>query len=130
VEQALDDRVVTPAYARCMKHLLVVALLGFVAIGCKQEVAARINCKVIDGPAAECTVTQTKGNAEFEACWDFKVTCENNATLEAAKTCAKVKDGGTTNTTIPSDKIKISGPCDAVKTAVVDNMTINGEASK
>lgn len=104
--------------------------LAIAATGCKQEVAASVQCKVVEGPAAECTVTQTKGDAEFEVCWDFKVTCQNNATLQAAKTCAKVGDGGTTMATTPKDKIAISGPCDTVKDAVVTNMTINGEAAK
>ncbi len=113
-----------------MKHLLLVAVLGCVATGCRQEVAASVVCKVAEGPIAECSITQTKGSAEFEVCWDFKVTCQNNATLEAAKTCAKVGDGKTVSATTPTDKIKISGPCDTVKTAVVNNMTINGDAAK
>jgi hypothetical protein len=113
-----------------MKQVLLVATLVLASAACKQEVAASVVCKALDGPSAECTVTQTKGTAEFETCWEFKITCENNATLEAAKTCATVKDGNTVTAKTPPEKMKMTGTCDKVKTAVVGNMTINGEAAK
>ena len=109
--------------------LLVGFGLALAAISCKQEVAASVVCKVVEGPAADCTVTQTKGDAELEVCWDFKVTCQNSATLDAHG-CAKVKDKGTVTHTIPGDKLKISGPCDTVKEATVSNMTIDGKAAQ
>jgi hypothetical protein len=74
----------------------------------------------------KCTVTQTKGTSEMEVCWDFHVTCANAATLDAHG-CGKVEDKGTTNVTIPTDKIKVSGNCDGNPQAVVQNMTINGD---
>jgi hypothetical protein len=114
-----------------MKQLVVLCVgfgLALSAAACKQEVAANVVCKVVEGPAADCTITQTKGDAEMEVCWDFKVTCQNNSTLEAHG-CAKVKDKGTVPLTIPVDKLKISGPCDTVKEATVSNMTIDGKAT-
>ena len=91
--------------------------------GCNQEVAATVNCKVGEGGAVNCTIAQTKGTAEIEVCWDFKVTCESGATLETSKACGTVKDGQTTSTTIPADNITVTGTCDKVKNAEVTNMS-------
>ena len=106
--------------------------IAFVAItGCKQEqVSTNVNCEVKAGPTVDCTVAETKGTADVEICWEFRVTCANGATLEAARTCAKVKDGQTSNATIPTDKIKSAGSCEGEKTAAVTNLTINGEKAQ
>ncbi len=110
-----------------MKHLLCLGL-ALAAVACKQDVAANVVCKVVEGPNVECTVDRTKGSVEFEVCWDFKVTCQNNASLEAHG-CAKVGDKTVTHT-IPGDKLKISAECDTAKGAVVTNMTIDGKAAQ
>jgi hypothetical protein len=106
--------------------------IAFVAItGCKQEqVSTNVNCEVKSGPTVDCTIAETKGTADVEICWEFKVTCANGATLEAARTCAKVKDGQTSNATIPTEKIKSAGSCEGEKTAAVTNLTINGEKAQ
>lgn len=110
--------------------LLVGIGLALAAVSCKQEVAASVYCTVVEGDAAECTVTRTKGDADFEVCWDFKVVCQNNATLEAPTACAKVHGNGETKQTTPKDKLSIRGECDVVKEASVTNMTIDGKAAQ
>ncbi len=100
--------------------LLVIALAG--ASACKgTEVSAHVNCKVNEDTSVACTIEQTKGKAEIEVCWDFKVTCKNGATLEALGTCGNVKDGQTTELTIGADKVKMEGTCDSEPKAVIDN---------
>jgi hypothetical protein len=110
-------------------RLLPGLAMSFLALtGCKQEqVTANVNCEVKAGPTVDCTIAETKGTAEVEICWGFKVTCANGATLEGTRTCAKVKDGQTANATIPTDKITSTGSCEGEKTAAVTNLTINGE---
>jgi hypothetical protein len=113
-----------------VKHIFLVAGLVFAAGACKEPVGAHVRCEVLDGLAAACTVKQTKGTAELDVCWDFKVTCHNEATYEPPRNCAKVKDGGSTIATTPKDKIVLRGPngeCDTVKSAIVSNVTVNGE---
>ena len=117
-----------------MKYAFFVCLF-FVA--CKAEcslgnahevnVAADLNCEVKSGPQVVCTVKQTKGTDELEACWDFTATCANGATLKAQRTCQKVKDGGEAISTTMSDKLTIAGECDGSPTAKVENFTINGK---
>ncbi len=91
--------------------------------GCKgEEVGANVSCKVTPDTTVECNVQQTKGKSAIEVCWDFHASCANGATLEAARACAVVKDGGSAKTTIPSDKITIKGSCEGQVTAEVANM--------
>lgn len=112
-----------------MKHLLsVVLVIG--AVGCKQEVATSVLCEIKQGPVLECNVKQTKGTAEIEVCWQYKAECANKATLEAPRTCAKVKDGGSTTSTTAADKLKITGECDKDPVGSVTGLTINGETAK
>ena len=107
-----------------MRLLLGLTIAIIVSTGCKQA-TANVNCEVKAGPTVDCTIAETKGTADVEICWEFKVTCANGATLEGARTCAKVKDGQTSNATIPTDKIKQTGACEGAKTAAVTNLTIN-----
>lgn len=111
-----------------MKHIALV--LGLLVVGCKEEVNALVNCEAKTGPTVECAVKQSKGKAEIEVCWQFVSTCANNATLETERTCAKLKDGGARNVTIPTDKIKVTGNCEGTPDARIVEMTINGDAAK
>ena len=106
-----------------MKHAAL--LIGL--LGCQEQVNATVNCEVKQGPVVECVVAQAKGKSEVEVCWDFKVTCANNASLATETTCAKVKDGGSTTVTIPTEKIKLAGDCQGDKKAGIGQMTINGK---
>jgi len=111
--------------------LFALAIALVASTGCqKQQVLANVDCEVKAGPTVDCTIAETKGTAEVEVCWEFKVTCANGATLDAARTCAKVKDGQTSTATIPTDKIKVAGSCEGEKSASVTNLTINGEKAQ
>jgi hypothetical protein len=111
-----------------MKTLLIV--LAVAAIGCREEVASSVLCEIKEGPVVDCSVTQTKGKAEIEVCWNYKAECANKSTLEAPKMCAKVKDGGSATASAPADKLTISGACEGAAKGAVTNMTINGETAK
>ncbi|MEJ7597545.1 MAG: hypothetical protein WKG01_06510 [Kofleriaceae bacterium] len=99
--------------------------------GCSESVSAHVNCLTTAAPAVECTVTQSKGKSEIEACWDFSVTCDNGSVVTAPRTCAKVKDGGTEKVTIPGDKLTGIDKCGGSKppTPKLENLTLNGKAS-
>lgn len=96
----------------------------------KQQVHAKVNCEVVAGPAAECSVQQDVGTAEAEVCWDFKVTCESGATLTAPHTCLHVANGSTAKTTIPTDQLTMSGTCTGEKRATLGTITLNGQPSQ
>jgi hypothetical protein len=109
-----------------MKHgLLVLVLLA----GCGEKVNVSVDCITTAAPAVECDVKQTKGKTEVEVCWDFSATCENGAVVKAARTCQKVKDGGTVKATITADKLDGIDKCGGTKppTAKVDNLTLDGK---
>jgi hypothetical protein len=107
------------------KHALALILLA----GCSENVGVSINCITTAAPAVECELKQTKGKSEVEVCWDFSATCANDAVVKAARTCAKVKDGGTAKAVIPADKLEGLDKCagDKPPIAKVDNMTLNGK---
>ena len=104
-----------------------VLLVGLLALGCREEVNALVNCAAKEGPTVECTVKQVKGKSEMEVCWQFKSVCANKASLETERTCTKLKDGGEKTVTIATDKIKISGACEGQPNATIEGMTINGQ---
>jgi hypothetical protein len=113
-----------------MKYAAFALLL---VAGCKSEkVSAHVDCVTTAAPAVECDVSQTKGKSEIDVCWDFAVTCANGAIVTAARTCQKVKDGGTAKVTIPADKLEGIDKCggDKPPTGTLSNMTINGEKSQ
>lgn len=113
-----------------MRIIITLALVLLAA--CKgEEVSVNVDCKTTAAPAVECDVTQTKGKSEVEACWDFSVTCANGAVVKAARTCQKVKDGGTVKTTITADKLDGIDKCggDGPPTGSMTNMTIDGKPS-
>ncbi|MFN0250675.1 MAG: hypothetical protein ACKV2T_27595 [Kofleriaceae bacterium] len=112
-----------------MKHFLFVTLVLVASAGC-EKVESKVLCEIKQGPSVECAVTQTKGKAEIEVCWNYKAECANKATLSAPKMCAKVKDGGSTTTTASGDKLVISGACEGGITGAVTDLTINGDAAK
>lgn len=111
-----------------MKHVLFGLVIA--SFGCRQEVASSVLCEIKEGPNVECSVTQTKGTAEIEVCWNYKAECANKATLESPKMCAKVKDGGSATTSASKDKLTISGPCEGEAKGAVTGLTINGDAAK
>jgi hypothetical protein len=112
-----------------MKRVLL--LVSLVVAACnREEVAALVNCEVTEGPAVECAAKQTKGRSAIEVCWDFSVTCANNATLEATHICQKLQDGGARNVVVPTEKLKMSGACDGEAKGAVTNLTINGKATR
>ena len=99
-------------------------------LGCKrEEILANVNCKVTPETTIACTVEQTKGESKVEVCWDFSITCANGASLTAERTCAKVQDGQSVSVAVPKKKITIEGACEGERTAVLDNLTLNGKAS-
>ena len=109
-----------------MKFLYALAITLAATTACKEQVEATVQCKVNEGPVVDCDITQTKGKAEVEVCWDFNVKCANDATLTANRTCGSVKDGETTPVNIPSDKIKLEGQCQGETTAEVVNIKLKG----
>jgi hypothetical protein len=111
-----------------MRSVVLVLLLA----GCQEKVLAKVNCEVVQGqgPAVECTIVQAQGTTEVEVCWDFGVRCDSGATLEAARTCTKVKDGGTAKTTIAMDKLKITGACSGNRVGTLTNLTIDGKPAQ
>lgn len=115
-------------------YMMTVAVLISVA-GCKPErVMAKVNCEVVagsgDAPAVDCTVRQTQGTADIEVCWDFKVACDSGATLVAPHTCLHVANGATAKTTIPGDKLTLSGSCTGGKHGSLGTLTIDGKPSE
>src|SRR3954452_16514484 len=81
--------------------LVLLCLLG----ACSEKVNVKVNCITTAAPAVECELKQTQGKSEVEVCWDFTATCDNGAVVKAARTCQRVKDGGTATATIPADKL-------------------------
>jgi hypothetical protein len=109
-----------------MASALALSLAAVVA-GCGENVDANVHCVTAAGPVANCDVTETKGHAEIDVCWDFTVTCNNGTKIEARKNCAKVKGGATVKHVIPGDKLKGAAKCDSNPVATVTNLTINGK---
>lgn len=98
-----------------------------------EEVYVRVACDITNretSPTLECTVKQTRGKREAEACWDFTATCPNNVTVTALKNCAKVKGGGTTTLTIPTSSLAGVNECQGPFTGAIDNVTINGKKAQ
>ena len=102
---------------------LALAVVAAAGVGCGEKVSASVDCVVQSGSTIACTVQQTKGKAALEVCWDFQVSCASGATLEAERTCAVVSDGGSTDVTIPADKVTIKGACEGEKTAKLSNLS-------
>jgi hypothetical protein len=104
--------------------LTVVAIL----FGCGEGAQVSVHCVTTAAPAVECDVTQTKGKAEVEACWDFEARCENGAVVKAARTCQKVKGGGTVRAIIAADELEGVDACagSSPPTATLSNLTLDG----
>ncbi len=115
---------------RGMKLALLALLVPLAA--CSEKVDVRVECVTTAAPAVECDVKQTVGKTEVEVCWDFTATCENGAVVKGARTCQKVKDGGTAKATIPADKLDGVDKCAGSHppTAKVENLTLNGKAAE
>ena len=112
-----------------MKRALVLFLFLVLGAGC-ESVKATVNCKTVEGPAVECDIAETQGKSEVEVCWDFKVVCNNGATIVPPRSCAKVKDGGKTHYTIGADKLAGADKCDGGPKATISNLTLNGQPSQ
>lgn len=107
--------------------VFVLAMIG----GCSEKVYVDVQCRTEAGPSVVCNLTQKEGKSEVDVCWDFNATCENGAVVTAARTCHKVKDGGTASVTIGADKITGVDKCagNTPPTAKLENLTLNGKAS-
>jgi hypothetical protein len=92
-----------------------------------ESVSAHVDCKTTAAPSVECEVKQTEGKTEVEVCWDLTVTCNNGTKVTPPRTCGKVKDGGTTNVTIPADRLPNVDKCDGGPKATLENLTLNGK---
>ena len=112
-----------------MKQALALVSVFFVA-GC-ESVKVNVNCVTTQESAVECTVQQTQGKAEVEACWDFTVTCPNGTVVKAPRTCQKVSGGGTQKSTVPADKLTNLDKCGGTgeSKAALSNLTLDGKAS-
>jgi hypothetical protein len=118
-----------------LRTILQTSLLVAVvtATGCSVKVSTGehvdvdVNCVVTDPHKAVCTLKQTAGTTEVEACWDFSVACGNGNQITTPHTCGKVKDGGTAEVAITeltgADQCAGEGP-----KAKIANLTINGKA--
>ena len=114
-----------------MKQALVLAI-GFSLAGCEPiQVNVHVNCVTTKDSTVECTVQQTQGKVEVEACWDFTVTCPNGTIVKAPRTCQKVRDGGTQKATVPFDKLTNLDKCGGTgeSKAVLSNLTLDGKPS-
>lgn len=110
-----------------MRFAAVVVLLAACEVKVSEPTKVDVNCETTkDG--LDCTVKQTMGKAEAEACWDFIVTCGNGTQVKPPRLCAKVKDGGSTKLSTPRDKLAGIESCggDQPPTAKVENLTIDG----
>ncbi len=109
---------------------IAVALFLFVACDAKITMPTKVdvNCETTK-EGLDCTVKQTAGTTEAEACWDFIVTCANGAVVKAPRLCQKVKDGGTAKISTTKDKLEGIEKCggEGGPTAKVENLTIDGK---
>lgn len=118
-----------------MHNIARAGLLSIVMViaACGENVNVAVECETKNGdtgPVVECTVKQTKGKGEVEACWDFKANCPNNITVSSLKNCAKVKGGGTTVMTIPTVNLANVSECKGQPTVVLENLTLNGKKAQ
>jgi hypothetical protein len=115
-----------------IRNWLVIVVL-FAVASCGEQVNVHVACKTTAAPAVECSVEQTAGKSEVEACWDFFAECGNGVVVEAPHWCAKVEGGKTVKVTIPGNKLTNVDKCggDPAKLkAKMTNMTINGKPSE
>lgn len=107
--------------------VLVLLLVAACEVKVTTPTRVDVNCETAS-TGVECTVKQTEGTSEAEACWDFVVMCENG-TVKTPRMCAKVKDGGTVKASTPRDKLIGIDTCTgdpAKTTAKAENLTIDG----
>jgi hypothetical protein len=110
-----------------MSKLMIVALVALA--GCKDRIHVGVVCRSVEGPMIQCDVFEDRGTVEAEACWDISITCGNGAVVGAPRTCAKVKDGGTTKVTVPGDKLTNLDSCGGTNPQLnMTHMTIDGQA--
>jgi hypothetical protein len=109
-----------------MKQALVLAIV--VLAGC-ESVKVNVNCATTKDSSVECTVQQTQGKGEVEACWDFAVTCPNGTVVKAPRTCQKVSGGGTQKAIVTSDKLTNLDKCggSGEAKAALTNLTLDGK---
>jgi hypothetical protein len=118
-----------------MHNIARAGLLSVVMLvaACGETINVNVECETKSGdsgPNVECTVKQTKGKGEVEACWDFKATCPNAVVVTALKNCQKVKGGGTETMIIPTEKLTNVNDCQGKPTVTLENLTLNGKKSK
>jgi hypothetical protein len=113
-----------------MKQALALSI-AVLATGC-ESVKVNVNCLTTKDSTVECTVQQTQGKGEVEACWDFEVTCPNGTIVKAPRMCQKVSGGGTQKTTVAADKLKDLDKCggDGQAKAALSNLTLDGKPAQ
>jgi hypothetical protein len=109
-------------------RIVFCAAAALLLAGC-ENVRVQVNCETVAGPAVNCEVKQAEGKKEVEVCWDFQVVCNNGTKVSPPRSCAKVKDGGTTKYVISADKLAGAEKCDGGPKATVSNLTIDGKKS-
>jgi len=104
------------------------ALFLVAACSIVEPVKVDVTCETTK-EGLDCTVRQAAGKAEAEACWDFIITCANNAVVKSPHMCQKVKNGGSAKTSVTRDKLTNIENCggDKPPTAKVENLTIDGK---
>jgi hypothetical protein len=105
---------------------IIVVILGALA-GCGERVKIDVECKSTPDSSLDCTLTETKGKAEAEACWDVSIKCKNGTVVSSPRSCTKVKDGGTAHYVIDKAKLTNLDKCDGGTTMTMENMTIDGK---
>jgi hypothetical protein len=110
-----------------MKKALAILLL----VGGCESVKVNVNCATTNDATVECTVQQTQGKAEVEACWDFAVTCPNGNVVKAPRMCKKVGGGGTEKVSVAADKLTGLDKCagSGAPKAELTNLTLDGKAA-
>jgi hypothetical protein len=86
-----------------MRSLLVVVIVVSLW-GCESPLA-EVHCVTTAVPSVECEVSQTRGKAEVEVCWEFEAECENGAIVTAERICQRVKDGGKAKAVISAGQL-------------------------
>ena len=106
-----------------------IVMIGALAC-CGERVKIDVECSSTSDSALDCAVTEAKGKAEAEACWDVSVKCKNNTTVTAPRSCAKVKDGASVHYAIDKAKLANLDKCDGGTKMIVENMTIDGKKAE
>jgi hypothetical protein len=112
-------------------QVVLVTLLGLVA-ACGGKATVSIDCISTAVPSIDCTLSNLKGAAEADVCWNAAVTCGNGQVVSAPNTCFKIKDGQTERVVIPAESLTGMDKCQGTTppTMKIGGLTINGNAAE